>query len=67
MFVENEQLHQYFSLPTATDLKILDTFLPFSRPAFSAINGYGSRTWASLNSLCFSAKISQQIPSLDPI
>ena len=46
-FVENEQHHQYFALPTATDLKNLDTFLPFSRPAFSAINGYGSRTWAS--------------------
>ena len=54
-------------LPTATNLRIRDTFFPFSRPAFSAISGYGSLTCGSRNSLCFSAKTSQQIPSLDPM
>ena len=51
----------------ATNRNILDIISPLSRPAFSAIRGYGSLTCGLRNSSCFSAKSSQQIPRRDPM
>ena len=53
--------------PVAMVLRSLESTTPFSRPAFSAISGYGSLTWGLRNSSCFSANISQHMPSRDPM
>ena len=53
--------------PIAIVLRSLESITPFTRPAFSAISGYGSLTWGSRNSSCFSANISQHMPSRDPM
>lgn len=55
------------TVPIDILLSIFEVLYPMASPAFSAMSGYGSLTWGSLNSSNISESISQHKPSLEPI